>query len=68
MKRMVCFATIKDEVTRQDVKRQLDDAFIPYKEVENRIKVYYDCYEPGKTRMIRELFESLESHTIHCFW
>lgn len=69
MKRIICTATIRDEATMQDVIANLKKAGVEYEMLSMfKIKVDYKGYDPGTMKMIEELFESLESHTIHYFY
>ena len=69
MKRIICIATIRNEQTLQDVISILNKYKLDYEMVtEFRIKVDYNGYEQALFNRLSDLFESLESHSIHYFY
>lgn len=69
MKRVICTATIRNEATMKDVIDNLKKSGVDYTTpTQFKIKVDYNGFDPGTFNMITDLFESLESHTIHYFY
>lgn len=69
MKRIICIATIRNEKTLQDVIDILNKYNVAYEMVtEFRIKVDYNGYDRALYDRLSDLFESLESHSIHFFY
>lgn len=69
MKRIICTATIRNEAAMKEVIENLEKAGVEYEMLSHfKIKVQYNGYDPGTMNMITDLFESLETHTIHYFY
>lgn len=69
MKRIICIATIRNEQTLNEVISILNKYKLDYEMVtEFRIKVDYNGYERALYDRLSDLFESLESHSIHYFY
>ena len=69
MKRIICIATIRHEKTLSDVISILNKYKLDYEMLtEFRIKVDYNGYEQALFNRLSDLFESLESHSIHYFY
>lgn len=69
MKRIICIATIRNEQTLNDVISILNKYKLDYEMVTPfRIKVDYNGFDHALFNRLSDLFESLESHSIHYFY
>lgn len=69
MKRIICVATILNEDKLQDVIHHLNKYHLDYEMITPfRIKVDYNGYEKQVFDYLDNLFDSLESHSIHYYY